>query len=154
MKAGEIAKAGGRVSRFVFLKNAMVTDRHYTEAMKTCGSATTFQVSSVAASLRYYVEMLGFAERFQFGDYAGVEHGEVQIHLSGPQAGNKRQVGQGGIYIFCDDVDGYYAELESRGCVAQCAPQDYAYGMRDFVVEDPDGNLVGFGQEIKAEGKE
>lgn len=117
--------------------------------MITKGSATTFHVSDLEAALAYYTGVLGFSERFRFGDYAGVEHGEVQIHLSGPQSMNKRQVGQGSIYIFCDDVDDYYAEITEKGAKAQAEPKDYEYGMRDFVVEDPDGNLVGFGQEVK-----
>jgi len=118
--------------------------------MKTHGSATTFHVADLEKSLAFYTLVLGFAERFRFGDYAGVEHGEVQIHLSGPKSMNKRAVGQGGIYIFCDDVDAYYAEITGRGATAQAPPRDYEYGMRDFAVEDPDGNLVGFGQETKA----
>ncbi|MGC4014390.1 MAG: VOC family protein [Luteolibacter sp.] len=115
--------------------------------MKTHGSATTFHVSNVETALRFYTEVLGFTERFRFGDYAGVEHGSVQIHLSGPAATNKRQTGQGGLYIFCDDVDGYHAEITARGARAQAPPRDYEYGMRDFVIEDPDGNLVTFGRE-------
>ena len=115
--------------------------------MNTKGSATTFHVSDLGASLSFYTEVLGFTERFRFGDYAGVQHGEVQIHLSGPASTNKRQVGQGSIYIFCDDVNGYHAGISAKGAVAQAPPKDYDYGMRDFVVEDPDGNLLGFGQE-------
>ncbi|WP_035606973.1 VOC family protein [Haloferula sp. BvORR071] len=121
--------------------------------MQTKGSATTFHVAHVEAALAYYTGVLGFSERFRFGDYAGVEHGEVQIHLSGPKSTNKRQVGQGSIYIFCGDVDGYYAEIIGRGARPQAPPKDYEYGMRDFVVEDPDGNLVGFGQESSREPK-
>ena len=71
----------------------------------------------------------------------------MQIHLSGPAATNKRQVGQGGIYIFCGDCDAYYEEVIAKGARAQAPPQDYPYGMRDFVLEDPDGNLIGIGQE-------
>jgi catechol 2,3-dioxygenase-like lactoylglutathione lyase family enzyme len=115
--------------------------------MKTCGSATTFHVSDLASSLKFYTDILGFSERFRFGDYAGVQHGEVQIHLSGPNSTNKRQIGQGSIYVFCDDVDGYYRDVIARGATAQAAPMDYEYGMRDFVIEDPDRNLVAFGQE-------
>jgi catechol 2,3-dioxygenase-like lactoylglutathione lyase family enzyme len=115
--------------------------------MKTKGSATTFQVSDTAVSLAFYTDVLGFSERFRFGDYAGVEHGEVQIHLSGPGASNKREVGQGSVYIFCDDVDGYHAEITAKGAIAQAPPKDYDYGMRDFVITDPDGNLLGFGKE-------
>lgn len=117
--------------------------------MKTFGSATTFHVANVEASMRHYTEVLGFSEKFRFGDYAGVQYGDVQIHLSGPQSTNKRQVGQGGIYIFCDDVDAYYAEISSKGARTQAPPKDYEYGMRDFVIEDPDGNLIGIGQETK-----
>lgn len=118
--------------------------------MKTHGSATTFHVSSLEASLKYYTETLGFTERFRFGDYAGVAHGEVQIHLSGPAATNKKQLGQGSLYIFCDDCDAYHAKVAAKGAIIQAPPKDYDYGMRDFVTEDPDGNLVTFGQETKA----
>jgi len=117
--------------------------------MKTHGSATTFHVSDIISSLDFYIKVLGFSERFRFGDYAGVELGEIQIHLSGPKAANKRAVGQGGIYIFCDDVDSYYEEVASKGAKVQSPPKDYEYGMRDFVLEDPDGNLIGIGQESK-----
>lgn len=117
--------------------------------MITHGSATTFHVSDVEASLTYYTTVLGFTEKFRFGDYAGVEHGEVQIHLSGPASTNKRQVGQGSLYIFVDDCDAYYQEVTSRGARVQAPPKDYEYGMRDFVIEDPDGNLIGIGQEVQ-----
>jgi catechol 2,3-dioxygenase-like lactoylglutathione lyase family enzyme len=122
--------------------------------MQTKGSATTFQVSDVEASLLFYTEGLGFSAHFRFGDYAGVGHGEVQIHLSGPASTNKRQVGQGSIYIFCDDVDAYYKETTGKGAVTQAPPKDYEYGMRDFTMEDPDGNLLGFGQQTAASVKE
>ena len=116
--------------------------------MKTHGSATCFRVSDVEASLRFYTETLGFNERFRFGDYAGVEHGDVQIHLAGPSVPNGRSIGQGSIYIFCDDVDAYHAEITAKGVTAQAPPKDHEYGMRDFVINDPDGNLLGFGQEV------
>jgi catechol 2,3-dioxygenase-like lactoylglutathione lyase family enzyme len=120
--------------------------------MKTFGAATTFHVSNLDTSLLFYTSKLGFTERFRFGDYAGVEYGDIQIHLSGPGATNKRQIGQGGIYIFCDTVDSYFSEVTSKGASVQYAPKDYEYGMRDFVIEDPDGNLIGIGQEIKNSG--
>lgn len=100
--------------------------------------------------MSYFTEVLGFAERFRFGDYGGVAYQEIQIHLSGPTATNKRQVGQGSLYIFADDVDGYYAEIMARGAKTQAPPGDYDYGMRDFVIEDPDGNMIAVGQEIQA----
>ena len=102
--------------------------------MKTFGSATTFHVSDLDVSLAYYTEVLGFSQRLRFGDYAGVELGDVQIHLSGPQATNKKAIGQGVIYTFCDDVDAYFAEVVAKGAKTQAAPTDYECGMRDFVM--------------------
>ena len=118
--------------------------------MKTSGSATTFHVSELERSLKYYTEVLGFTEQFRFGDYAGVQFDEIQIHLSGPKATNKREIGQGSIYIFCDAVDEHYERVKAKGAVTQAPPKDYEYGMRDFVIEDPDRNMVAFGQEAKA----
>jgi predicted enzyme related to lactoylglutathione lyase len=117
--------------------------------MKTHGSATTFHVSDVTASITYFTEVLGFSERFRIGDYAGVEYEDIQIHLSGPASTNKKEIGQGSIYIFCDDVDGYHAEVKAKGAKIQAAPKDYEYGMRDFIIEDLDSNLIGIGQETQ-----
>ena len=52
--------------------------------MKPEGSATTFHVSNLDVSLTYYTAVLGFTQRFRFGDYAGVEHGAVQFPLCYP----------------------------------------------------------------------
>jgi uncharacterized glyoxalase superfamily protein PhnB len=50
------------------------------------------------------------------------------------------------VYIFCaDPVDAYYAELTSRGATLIAPPKNYAYGMRDFIVVDLDGNHLAFG---------
>ena len=62
--------------------------------MRTTASATVFRVSDVAKSVRFYTDLLGFVERFQFGDYAGVQHGEVQIHLAGPTVPNPKKIGE------------------------------------------------------------
>ncbi len=112
-------------------------------------SASTFHVTDVEAALRYYTKVLGFFERFRYGEYAGVEYGSVQIHLAGPGATNRRAVGQSGIYIFVDECDAYYAEITARGAKTQAPPTDQEYGMRDFIIEDPDGNLVGIGKKGK-----
>ena len=52
--------------------------------------------------------------------------------------------------VFVDDVDTLHAELASRGARIVKPSQDYAYGMRDFDVTDPDGNTITFGMESKA----
>jgi uncharacterized glyoxalase superfamily protein PhnB len=120
--------------------------------MALCGSSTIFDVSDLAAAVKYYCEVLGFEKDFQFEKYAGVKSGRVSIHLNGYD--HAKPVGVGKIYIYCEDVDAYYAEIKAKGAILKNEPRDYPYGMRDFQALDPDGNLVNFGMESKtpAEG--
>jgi uncharacterized glyoxalase superfamily protein PhnB len=39
--------------------------------------------------------------------------------------------------------------MSGRGANVLKPPQDYAYGMRDFDVADPDGNHLTFGMETR-----
>lgn len=113
--------------------------------MKPRHAAPVFQVADVETSLRHYTEVLGFSADFRFGDYAGVKPGEVCLHLCRHSI-HQRPVGGGTAYIFCaEPVDAYHAELGSRGAKLIAPPRDYAYGMRDFMVADPDGNHLAFG---------
>jgi catechol 2,3-dioxygenase-like lactoylglutathione lyase family enzyme len=117
--------------------------------MQAQSAATTLMVSNLDRSLTYYKDVLGFTEDFRFGNYAGVKIGEVQVHLSQFGNPNSKPVGAGSMYIFCDEVDDYYREITAKGAKAQNPPKDYEYGMRDFIVEDPDGNFIGFGTPAK-----
>ena len=115
--------------------------------MKTFGAATVLHVTDLERSLGFYLETLGFTEVFRYGaEYAGVEHGEVKIHLSTNNV--RTPPGAGQIYIFVDAVDAYHAEIIQRGGVPLAEPADWPYGMRDFDIADPDGNLLAFGAEI------
>ena len=76
--------------------------------------------------------------------YAGVERDEVTIHLQAAHK-TKRHVGQGAMNVFVTEVDALYEELKARGARVLNAPKDYAYGMRDFDVDDLDGNRLTFG---------
>jgi predicted enzyme related to lactoylglutathione lyase len=113
--------------------------------VKTRHAAPVFQVADLEASLKHYTAVLGFSPDCRFGDYAGVKLGDVCFHLCGHTI-HQRPVGGGTVYVFCaEPVDAYYAELTSRGAKLIAPPRDYAYGMRDFMVADPDGNQLAFG---------
>lgn len=115
-------------------------------------AATVFAVRDVARSVEHYRDVLGFRVEFTYGEptfYAGVERGGVLIHLQA--AGEtKRQPGQGSAYVFVDNVDALYEELSTRGARILKSPQNYDYGMRDFDLQDLDGNQLSFGMESKA----
>jgi catechol 2,3-dioxygenase-like lactoylglutathione lyase family enzyme len=112
--------------------------------MNILGVAPVFQVRDLNDSLKYYKDVLGFIEDFRFGEYAGIRLGEVSLHLCGHDF-HKRPVGGGAAAIFCDEVDRYFAEIKSKGGIVKVEPSDRPYGMRDFVVLDPDGNHLNFG---------
>ncbi|WP_050029713.1 glyoxalase superfamily protein [Verrucomicrobium sp. BvORR034] len=118
--------------------------------MKAQQSATVFQVSNLEAALKHYVEVLGFTEDFRFGEYAGVTIGDVCVHLCAHSI-HQRPVGGGTVCIFADEVDSYYREIQAKGAQIKAEPRDYPYGMRDFMVVDPDGNHLSFGCEVKSE---
>jgi uncharacterized glyoxalase superfamily protein PhnB len=116
-----------------------------------CGAATVFVVQDVLRSVEHYRDVLGFRTEFTYGQptfYAGVERGAVVIHLQAASE-TKRQPGQGAVNIFVTDVDALYQELKSRGATTLNEPKDYAYGMRDFDINDLDGNHLCFGMESK-----
>jgi uncharacterized glyoxalase superfamily protein PhnB len=121
--------------------------------MKTFCASSVFQVSNLAASIQFYTEALGFDEEFIYGEpayYAGVKLGEVIIHLNTSTGSNDR-LGKGALYIFCDEVDAFYAKLTARNVTITSALNSYPYGMRDFQIKDIDGNLLCFGCAVDQE---
>ncbi len=119
--------------------------------MTTECAATIFHVNDLESALKYYVDVLGFEIDFRYDTLAGLKHGEVLIHLSGPASHPsvaKRAVGQGHVYIFCDEVDEYFEDVSRKGALLMVPPADRDYGMRDFAVTDADSNILAFGTGI------
>ena len=120
-------------------------------AASLCGAATVFVVKHVLRAVEHYCDVLGFHTEFTFGEptfYAGVERDGVVIHLQAASE-THRQPGHGAVYVFVTDVDALYQELKSRGARVLNEPKDYPYGMRDFNINDLDGNQLCFGMESK-----
>ena len=79
--------------------------------------------------------------------YAIVERDGIQIHfIHGNIETAEKDSFRGGAYISLADVDAFYQEVKDRGANTLSEPQDTDYGMREFVVQDPDGWSVSFGQ--------
>lgn len=123
--------------------------RRYTAAMKVSAASTVFQVKDLPASLRFYCEVLGFQKEFEFGPYAGLHFGECYLHLCSHTTW-KRPLGGGAVVVFADEVDAYCAAVKERGAEIVLKPTDEPYGMRDFAVRDPDGNVLTFGCPLPA----
>jgi catechol 2,3-dioxygenase-like lactoylglutathione lyase family enzyme len=108
------------------------------------GSAPILRVSDMAASLRYYVDVLGFKNApWGNNDFTCVTR-EVHagIYLC---RGSQGRPGTW-VWIGAQDVGTLYEEFQAKGAKIRHAPQNYpwAYEMK---VEDPDGHVLRFGSE-------
>lgn len=116
--------------------------------MTTQRAAPVFQVADLDAALKHYTDVLGFEEDFRVGDYAGVKLGQIGVHLSKHGSGEyAKPIGGSIVYVFCSEVDDYYAEIKKKGARVKYPPEDTAYGMREFMVADLDGHHLAFGCE-------
>ena len=118
--------------------------------------ATIFHVDDVEKSSRFYRDELGFEITFEWGDpirYVVTNRDEaVFIHFSQKENFSEVQPGNfNTIYIFVHDVDAIYQELLSKNVDITDPIGDRDYGMRDFDIRDPDGNMLSFGKHISNE---
>jgi catechol 2,3-dioxygenase-like lactoylglutathione lyase family enzyme len=116
--------------------------------MKCQSAGPVLQVSDLSRSLKYYTEVLGFAEDFRFGEYAGVRNGDALLHLCAHTI-HTRPIGGGAAFVICDEVENYHKEIRAKGAIVNVKPDDRHYGMKDFTVLDPDGNHINFGCETR-----
>ena len=111
----------------------------------------------VPASVRFFVEVLGFRALVQSWDYAYLEREGVGIRIGKASDGPEERQDFGPrafvFYIDVRDVDGVAAEvgpkLLAAGLPAGQGPTDQSWGQREFRVLMPEGGLILFGQAIK-----
>ena len=118
---------------------------------------TVFHVRDVEASLRFYVDQLGFTSPWRYDEdgkarVAQVDRQGTAIILASTWADTApEKIGKGLIFISLNTepataeagiaaVDAVRAELEAKGV----AVKDGSWGYRLIVVDDPDGNQLYF----------
>jgi catechol 2,3-dioxygenase-like lactoylglutathione lyase family enzyme len=98
-----------------------------------------------------FFRKLGFDGRIHsHGDYAILTRGTVELHFFTHRALNPAE-SFAGCYLRVSDVDSIYqafvsAGLPRKGIPRQDTLEDKPWGMREFAVVDPDGNLLRIGQ--------
>ncbi len=89
-------------------------------------------------SFRFY-QALGFdVEPYEDGaNYAFLRLGNSYIHLR--RASEKEfTYNPGGLYLYVEDVDGFYARVIANGIKTLGPPGDQQWKMREFALSDPD----------------
>lgn len=104
-------------------------------------------VTDMERSIAYYQEALGFrlAWRTATGGLAALASGEIEILLLVPWTGGSAPPPQSA-YVYVEDPDALCAEYEQAGADVVEPVSSRPYGMRDFVVRDPDGHRFTLGR--------
>jgi len=109
------------------------------------GSAPILRVEDMEASLRFYVDALGF-ENAPWGnpDFTCVKRGSASIYLCHRDQGQ----GHAWVWIGVEDAEKLHQELQARGVAIRLPPTNYPWAL-EMQVEDPDGNVLRLGSEPK-----
>jgi catechol 2,3-dioxygenase-like lactoylglutathione lyase family enzyme len=117
--------------------------------------APYFPVPDVATTGAYYRDVLGFRCEYSAGDppefalYSRDGHG-IMLRCVADAAlirPSERQGGTWDAFFWVDDVEALYDELARKSVEVVYAPVVQPYGMKECAVRDPDGHVLGFGQE-------
>jgi len=107
---------------------------------------------SLTDTLSFY-RRLGFdGELHAFGNYAILRRGTVELHFFAHRE-LRPEESQFACYIRVADAESMWqsfatAQLPQAGIPRQDALEDKSWGMREFAVIDPDGNLLRIGQAL------
>jgi catechol 2,3-dioxygenase-like lactoylglutathione lyase family enzyme len=121
--------------------------RNISPTMKVHCAIPVLQVKTIDIAIAFYVDLLGFSLDFQMRDYAGVHLGKAAIYLCN-HTFHQRPLGGGAVTIVCDKIDDYYNRLVAANAPITIGAGERRYGMKDFSITDPDGNVLTFGCEI------
>jgi lactoylglutathione lyase len=110
--------------------------------------------NDIEAGIRFYRDLLGFAETFRTPHEGTPSHiemvlggftlglGTVEaariVHGVEPTPGSPAMV----LVVWTDDVDAAFADLTAAGVPAVQPPHDTGSNNRNALLQDPDGNLV------------
>ena len=102
-------------------------------------------VGDLQQSLGFYAKRLGFDTAFEYGPYAGVRRGPIEIHLSAEEAPAVS------CRVAVRGVDVLYEEMQKQDVIHPDEPlQTQPWGMRQFSVLDPSGNRITFAEPADA----
>jgi uncharacterized glyoxalase superfamily protein PhnB len=98
----------------------------------------------VSRSIKYYTEVLGFAEQWTWDDpptFGGVVDGDSTIFFCKGDQGHKGTW----LALNVDNVDEYYQAVKTKGAMILSEPDTKPWSMREMLVKDPDGHFLRIG---------
>jgi len=101
--------------------------------------------SDIRRSIAYYTNVLGFDHQWEWDDvpsFGGVSKDLVELFFCKDGQGHPGTW----IAIMVDNVDELHERVKAEGGKILAPPQDRDWGLREMIVEDPDGHCIRIGQ--------
>ncbi|HNQ28412.1 MAG TPA: VOC family protein [Aquaticitalea sp.] len=101
------------------------------------------------ATKNFYINILGFSELSDYGNYLLIKKDSIEIHFFEFKALDPKE-NYGQVYIRTNDIDAFYQSLlvNKVHIHPNGAMQAKPWGQKEFSLLDPDSNLLTFGQSI------
>jgi len=111
--------------------------------------AATVAVADIQRSLNFYSEVFGLRSVFQNGKPVGFvilkcDDAELHLTLDPDHKATDRNVA----HLMVSDATALYARCEQLRVRIIKKLRDHDYGLRAFVITDPDGNRIDIGQRL------
>ena len=110
------------------------------------GVTPILRVKDMQASIEHYVQVLGFKVDWQSPGFASVSRDRCHIFLCEGDQGNPGAW----VWIGVGDCQLLFAEYSANGAKVRHPPTNYPWAY-EMQIEDPDGNVLRFGSEAKAD---
>lgn len=114
----------------------------------------------VAAALDWLSKVFGFRETLRHTlDNGQVSHADMETGSGGVvmlacAGGKSRSPGDDGhvckkVIVFVDDLDRHFAGVQEAGVETLHRPTDKPWGLRQYLVQDPEGHMWEFSQHLR-----
>ena len=116
------------------------------------GALPQLFVADIEVSCRFFVETLGFTLRFKYGQpafYALVQRDGARLNLRfvhQPVLDKKAERDLLAASIPVENIKSLYLEYKAAAAPMHQVLKKQPWGSRDFIVRDPDGNLIHFSE--------
>lgn len=94
-----------------------------------------------------FLAQLGLTvERWEGGGFGFVRLGDAELWLLDERRDHDPATNAAALFLHVDDVDAWHARVTAAG-IAATDVERKAWGMREFQLRDPDGNLLRLGSD-------
>ena len=126
-----------------------MTTSRIVERPKISSVMAGFCVRDMKVALEFYTVKLGFQVAFKNNDvFVIVSRDGVEISLALDRSGAR--AGKGGCYLKVKAIEAIYEELTGNGVEMTHPLKTESYRMKEFMIIDPDGNTLNFGEPVGA----